>query len=153
MNTNQSNSDIKLSQSIQPLEGVGYNLQEPTTNTTAAPKIFFGNKIDARLHKALKVYSVNNNLEISYVLEEALSEFFVNHRSDFPTTNLTIAIEQQPRERKREKQEVDRCTVGNGECHSKAVGKAVYLPTNQEYSVCKHHEHMAQENLKAWKVL
>ena len=152
MKEDVSFKDIKLSHTIQPLEGVGYNLHEPTTNTATRHKVFFGNKMDEQLHRTLKVYASHNNLQICYVLEEALSEYFVSHREGFPANaNLQIAIVQEPLEKKKTKQDVDKCTVGS--CRDKSVAKGVYLQTDTEYNLCSKHLNGAYENPKIWKVL
>ena len=155
-NSSESNKSFSTSEySIQPLEGRGFNLNEPTTNATDF-KVFFGNKISAKLKHTLDVYAIDNNLQINYVLEQALSEYFVNHRQDFSTNNsLTIAIEQQPRLRKAVKADVIKCQVKEQgkPCSNEAVGKAEWLQGKRTLNVCQEHLTECIAKPKEWKVL
>jgi hypothetical protein len=145
-------ADKSFSTANQHIEGVGYNLHETSTSGNINPKVFFGNKIDARLHKTLKVYAANSNYEISYILEQALSEYFVNHRQDFPPANLTIAIEQEPRLRKAEKIKQIKCMFAHCENPAEPNHKATRLYDNKTFDVCIEHYNICKSTPDRFEV-
>lgn len=135
---------------IQPLEGRGFNLAEPSTNTyTERAKVMFTNQIDKRLRDTLKIYSDFNNLKMGYVVEQALSEYFVSHRTNFPDAKLTIAVTQEPQLKRQVK--TAKCMFPN--CKAEATGKATRLHDNRVFDVCQDHFSFCEASPDRFKVI
>ncbi len=86
---------------------------------------------------------------MGYVLEDALSEYFVSHRANFPDAKLTIAIEQQPQFKKAEKQ--IKCMFPK--CDRPATQKATRIYDNKILDVCIEHHGFCESTPGRFKVL
>lgn len=133
------------------------------------PRVVMGVRVDEKLKKAFtkvakaKFGSTCNPIESFMAAIVGLSiNQNLNEVNLSPTVNIgEIKIERNLRERRKlvvETEETERVVssvvkCGYVDCGEAAVGKAVYLNDNQEYSLCDYHFRKAKDSKRFWKVL